>query len=135
MSDPRFALLSAVYETLSNDATLAALTGGRIHDHVPRGEPHPFVAFGALRTVAADADAAPASEHVFEIDAHSRQEGRAEASAIADRVAVLLHDAALALDGHRLAQLRHLDTRIRPSRDRRAFRAVARFRALTEPLS
>lgn len=135
MSDPRFALLAAVYETLSNDATLAALAGGRIHDHVPRASPHPFVAFGALRTEAADADAAPASEHRLEIEAHSRQDGRAEASAIADRVTALLHDAALALDGHRLVLLRHLDTRIRPNRDRRAFRAVVRLRALTEPLS
>jgi hypothetical protein len=134
MSAAPIALAEAVFARLSGDAELSALVGGRIHDRAPRNAVHPFVAFGTADVRPLDSDLAPASLHRFEIEAHSRYEGQAEAAAIAGRVVGLLHDASLTLDGHRLAQLRHIGTRTQSARGDRSYRAVMRFRALTEPL-
>jgi len=134
MSAARVALAEAVFARLAGDAGLAGLVGGRIHDRAPRNAPHPFVAFGAADLRPLDSDLAPAAEHRFEIEAHSRYEGQAEVAAIADRVVALLHAASLALDGHRLAQLRHAGTRTETARRDRSYHAVIRFRAVTEPL-
>jgi hypothetical protein len=134
VSDPRTALLSAIYEALVGDADLLAMLGRpAIHDRVPRGAAPPFVAFTAFDTRTADGDEPPLSEHRIGIDVVSRGYGRREASQIAHRIREILHDAALDLSGHRLVQLLHVRTRIGPERDRRSFRAAITFRGLTEP--
>ena len=68
----------------------------------------------------------------FAVVAWSREPGRSEALAIADRVVALLHDAALTLAGHRLVNLRHLSTETARNDKPEGRRAVARFRARME---
>ncbi|MBJ3774820.1 DUF3168 domain-containing protein [Acuticoccus mangrovi] len=133
MSEARHALLEAVYGALTGDAALDALLSG-VFDEVPRGADYPFVAFGEMASRALDGDAAGTVEHRFEILVHSRAAGRREASDIAERVVGLLDGAALTLDGHRLDGLAHRETSVRASRDRRAYVARLRFRALTEAI-
>ncbi len=134
MSDPRTALMSAIYQRLAGDAALLQLLGeAAIHDRVPRGAKPPFVVFGALDSREADGDDPPLVEHRVGIDVYSRGYGRREASEIAFRVRELLDEADLSLAGHRLVQLRHVRTRLSPERDRRSYRAAMTFRGLTEP--
>lgn len=135
MSDARHALLSAIHAALMADGGLGGiLAGGKVYDRVPRGAEHPFVAFGEIASAPVDGDAGGPVEHRLEILVHSRGEGRREASDIAERVRVVLEGAALTLPGHRLAGMRHRDTVVSASRDRRAYRARLRFRAFTEAI-
>lgn len=134
MSEARLSLMAAIHARLVGDAELVGLLGGpRVYDRIPRGAGFPFVAFGATDSSPEDSDGAPAIEHRITLEVFSRAYGRTEAASIAARMVTLLHDAALAPAGHRLVNLRHLGTRLRPGRDRRSFRAVVRLRALTEP--
>jgi len=133
MSDARHSLMEAVYAVLVGDSELdAVLTGGKVFDHVPRAAGYPFVSFGNCDTRAVDGDAVPAELHRFEVLVHSRAPGRAEASAIAARVAALVDGAALALTGAALVFMRLRDTSVAASSDRRAYRVRMRFEALTE---
>lgn len=133
MSDPRHALLVAVHGALMADGGLdQILAGGKVHDRVPRGAQHPFVVFGDMTSVPLDGEGTV--EHRLEILVHSREAGRREASDVAERVRAVLDGAALTLVGHRLVALRHRDTVVGASRDRRAYRARLRFVALTEAI-
>lgn len=133
MSRARHALIEAVYATLVADAELdGVLAGGKVFDHVPRAAEYPFVSFGDFETGATDGDAVPSELHRFDVLVHSRAPGRAEASAIADRVAALMDGAALVLTGASLVYLRLRDTEVGASRGRTAYRVRMRFEALTE---
>jgi len=133
MSDARHALLSAVHGELMADGGLdQILAGGKVYDRVPRAAQHPFVVFGDVSSEPADGDGDGTLEHRLEILVFSREAGRREASDIADRVRSVLDGAALTPAGHRLAGLRHRDTVVSTSRDRRAYQARLRFFALTE---
>jgi len=135
MSEARHALLSAVHAALMADPVLdGLLAGGKVHDRVPRGAAHPFVVFGDLSSEALDGDEGGPVEHRLEIIVHSRAAGRREASEIAERVRAVLDAAAVAPAGHRLASWRHRDTAVSASRDRRAYEARMRFRAVTEAI-
>jgi hypothetical protein len=126
--------MAAIRDALVADGALAGLLGGpRVHDRVPRGAPFPFVAFARTDASSEDGDDAPLTEHRLSLEVVSRAHGRREAAEIADRIVALLHDAPLALEGHRLVNLRHVETRLRPERDRRTFGAEIRLRAVTEP--
>lgn len=131
MSDARHALFSAVYTVLAGDGGLATVVTG-VFDRVPRGTEHPFVAFGDVASEPLDGDLPATVAHRFELFVHSRESGRREASDVAERVRALLDGAALSLAGHALVGLAHLSTDVRSSRDRRAFRARLRFRAITQ---
>lgn len=131
MSDAKGALFSAIYAALMADAGLGALITG-VFDRVPRGTAHPFVAFGDAASEPLDSDSPATVEHRFDLFVHSREAGQREASDIAERVRAVLDGAALAVAGHTLVALRHLETEVRSSRDRRAYRARLRFRAVTE---
>lgn len=127
-------LQAAIFARLAGDAALTALIGGaRIHDAPPRAAAVPYVALGAWTTRSLDTAEAAASEHRFEIRIASRQGGRAEATAIAERVAAALEAAPPAPAGHRLANLRVVARTVAEAGDRRSFEAVLVFRAVTEP--
>ncbi len=135
MSHARHAMMEAIYAALVADAQLnGVLAGGKVFDHVPRAAEYPFVSFGDFESSAMDGDAVPSELHRFELLIHSRAPGRAEASAVADRVAALLDGAPLALTGATLVFLRLSDTAVGASRDRTAYRVRMRFEALTESI-
>jgi hypothetical protein len=133
VSDPRHALLSAIHGVLMADGWLdGVLAGGKVYDRVPRGAAHPFVVFGEMTSEPLDADPPVTVEHRFDVLVYSREAGQREASDVAERIRALLDGAGLLLAGFRLVSLRHRNTAVSVSPDRRAYRARLSFRALTE---
>lgn len=127
-------LQAAIHARLAADAALAGLLGGaRVHDTPPRAAAIPYVALGAWATRPFDTAEAAASEHRFEIRVVSRQGGRREATAIAERVAAVLEATPPLPAGHRLANLRLVARTVGEGGDGRSFAAVMVFRAVTEP--
>ena len=134
LDSPALSLRAAVFAALSADAGLLALLGGaRIHDVPPAEAEFPFVALG--EAVVADWSTATeaGTEQALTLHAFSRSGGRAQAFALAAAIAAALHDAPLALAGHRLANLRATTSEVRREADGRTFHALVRFRAVTEP--
>lgn len=134
LDSPVLSLRAAVFAALSADTGLLALLGGaRIHDVPPAEAAFPFVALG--EAVVADWSTATeaGAEQALTLHAFSRSGGRAEAFALAAAIAAALHDAPLALAGHRLANLRATTSEVRREADGRTFHALVRFRAVTEP--
>ncbi|MYZ50468.1 DUF3168 domain-containing protein [Propylenella binzhouense] len=135
-ASPALALQAAAFAALAGDAALAGLLGGaRIHDSVPRNAPAPYVHLdeAILRDWSTGSEAG--AEVRFAIAVITPADGRAQAFAIAERIRALLHDAPLALDGHRLVNLRHQATETKKVRDRTLRRADLTFRAVIEPAS
>jgi len=133
---PGLALQQAVFAVLSADAGLAALLGGaRIYDHVPRATDAPYVHLGEM-TVRDNSTATETGAEIrFSVVAWSRESGRGQALEIAQSVIALLHDQPLVLDGHLLINLRHIATETSRGDAISGHRALARFRAVTEPIS
>ncbi|WP_296578689.1 DUF3168 domain-containing protein [Xanthobacter sp.] len=135
LDSPALALRAAIHAALVADAALVALLGApRIHDVPPGDADFPFVTLG--EAVVADWSTATeaGTEQALTLHVFSRSGGRAEAFAIAARLQAVLHDAALVLAGHRLANLRATTAEVRRESDGRTFHALVRFRAVTEPV-
>lgn len=135
LDSPALALRAAIHAALVADVALVALLGApRVHDVPPGDADFPFVTLG--EAVVADWSTATeaGTEQALTLHVFSRSGGRAEAFAIAARLQATLHDAALALDGHRLANLRATTAEVRRESDGRTFHALVRFRAVTEPV-
>lgn len=133
---PALALQQAVFALLSADAGLAAQLGGaRVYDHVPRATDAPYVHLGEMTMRDFSTASETSAEIRFSIIAWSREPGRAQALAVAQTVIALLHDQPLALDGHLLINLRHTATETTRGDATGGRRALARFRAVTEPIS
>ncbi len=135
LDSPALALRAAIHAALVADAGLVALLGApRVHDVPPGDADFPFVTLG--EAVVADWSTATeaGTEQALTLHVFSRSGGRAEAFAIAARLQEVLHDAALALEGHRLANLRATTAEVRRESDGRTFHALVRFRAVTEPV-
>lgn len=130
------ALQSAVFAILSANTELNALTGGgaRIYDDVPPATPYPYVSFG--QTIERDwsTGSEDGREHTFTLHVWSRSPGRAQVHAIAAVIRASLHQAGLTISGHRLVNLRHELTDARREPDGETYRAIVRFRAVTEPI-
>lgn len=127
-------LQQAIVERLSTDAAVLAITGaGRIFDRlITRVEP-PYLVLGEIVSSDFSTGEADASEHRFEIEAWSKQNGRREAVGLADAVRATLHDADLTLAGAVLINLRHERTTSRRAPKSALHVARLRFRAVTEP--
>ena len=133
MTSPVIALRKAIRLQLTGDAALVAKLGGpNVFDEAPREAIPPYVAFGdsSLRDLSTSTDRS--AEQFAVLNVWSLQRGLREALDIADRVAALLDDAALALDGHRLVNLRLVSLETKREGSGRFARASLRFRAVTE---
>jgi hypothetical protein len=130
------ALQSAVVAALTANPDLTAATGGtpRVFDDVPPKTPYPYLSLGQTieRDWATSSD--DGREHTLTLHVWSRTPGRREVHNIAALVRATLHLTALALDGHRLINLRHEFTDARREPDNETYRALVRFRAVTEPI-
>ncbi|WP_417435110.1 DUF3168 domain-containing protein [Hoeflea sp.] len=128
------ALQNCVVERLNADPDVLAITGeGRIFDRlIIRAEP-PYLVLGETVTTDFSTGEADASEHRFEIEAWTRQNGRKQAVELADAVRAALHDADLTLAGAVLVNLRHERTVSRRAPKSGLHVARLRFRAVTEP--
>lgn len=135
MSDARQTLMAALYAILMDDDALGTvLAGDKVYDHPPRSVALPFVSFGDWESRALDGDEKPSMEHRFEVMVHSRQAGRREASDIGAQVVTLVEGAAPSVPGLAVGAIRHRDTAVGATRDRRAYRVRLRFAAITQEI-
>jgi Protein of unknown function (DUF3168) len=129
------ALQQAMRAALLADTSLLALLGGaHVFDEMPRGERAPYVAFAAIETRDWSVMDQKAHEHFITLDVASNERGRAQAQAICNRIEAVLDNAGLALNGHRLVNLRVTFWSVFASKTDKTFGATMRFRAATEPL-
>lgn len=127
------ALQIAIIDALKADQAVSALTGGRIYDGAPQGATLPCLALGETQTRNWDTASEPGTEHLLTLVVRSRAGGRREALEIAGAAIAVLDEAALALDGHRLVNLRVTASEASRAADHRSWRARIRLRAVTEP--
>lgn len=129
-------LQKAVVERLSADPAILAITGtGRIFDRrITRAEP-PYLVFGeaVARDFSTGDDEGGGTEHRFEIEAWTTQNGRKQAVELADAVRAALHDRDFELEDATLINLRHERTLSRRAPRSGLHLARLRFRAVTEP--
>ena len=134
MTSPILALRAAIRGRLVADADLVAALGGqRIWDQPPQGATPPYLLFGEAEARDWSGGSVAGHRHALAVLAWSQQAGDAEALGLVERAAVLLDDAALGVEGHRLVLLR-VTAREAWRPDRQGLRrAVLRLAALTEP--
>lgn len=127
-------LQQAVVECLASNPDVLAITGaGRIFDRlITRAEP-PYLVLGEITSSDFSTGDAESSEHRFEIEAWSKDNGRRQAVELADAVRTALHDVDLPLTGAVLVNLRHERTTSRRAPRTALYVARLRFRAVTEP--
>jgi hypothetical protein len=134
-TDSALAVQAALYERLSADAALGAITGAAsVRDHVPPGTPFPYVVIGDMGSRPLDTQGGRGCEIAAELHAFSRAEGLAETKRILAALQDALHGADFAISGHRLVLCLCTGTEARLGEDGVTRHGVARFRIVTEPL-
>ncbi len=92
------ALQAALYQFLTADAPLMALTGGAVFDAAPPGTPTgTHLVLGAEEVIDRSDISGPGAEHRFTLSVRSNATGFAQAKAVAARLAVIVPEAALDL--------------------------------------
>lgn len=134
MASAGWDLQKAIHAALSGDAALTALVGAGIHDAVPREAAFPYVTIGDAQIRDWSTATESGAEHLLTLHVWSRHEGKREAYAVADAVRAALDGAMLTLESHRLVNLRHQYSELKPDPDGETRHGVLRFRAVTEPL-
>jgi hypothetical protein len=136
MSSAGWELQKAVHAALADDSALVALLGGaRVYDDVPRGAEFPYITFGPATLRDWSTGTETASEHLISLHVWCRSAGERQVHVILEAVRAALHDAALALSGHRLVNLRHESSDANRQSDGETYHGVIRLRAVTEPAS
>jgi len=130
------ALQAAIVTALSASPDLTAITGGtpRVYDAVPAMTPYPYVSIG--QTIERDWSTSTEDGHEHSVTLHvwSRAPGRTEVHKAAAIIRGLLHLAPLPMTGFHLIDLRHQFSEARREPDGETYRAIIRFRAVTEPV-
>ena len=134
MTSPILALRAAILAMAQADLELASLMGGavRLYDEPPRAAEPVYAVFGEARA----RDWSTASDRGHEQDASivvwAREGSARSALLVAERLASLLDEAALVLDGHRLVNLRVTEMNADRDADTNLARVTLRLRAVTE---
>jgi hypothetical protein len=130
-----WALQQAVFATLCMSDNIKEIVGDppRLFDAVPRSSAFPYIVVGEDGESNWDTATEAGSEHSLAIHVWSRGGGRKEIKLAAEAVRDCLDGASLALTGHTLIDLRFLSAAFVRETDGETFRAVVRFRAVTEP--
>ena len=133
MSSAALNLQTAMRDALLAHAPLRALLGGgHVFDELPRGSQEPYVAFAGIETRDWSVQGGKGHEHFVTIEVKTRSRSRRLAQDIVGEIETALDNAALALAGHMLVNLRLSFSTVAKSND--VFGAVLRFRGVTEPL-
>ena len=136
MTDAVLPLRAAIQARLASDAGLAAKIGpGRVHDEAPRATTGVYVVHGDVEAQdwSTGSDAGCEQDVSLVVWAGQSASSR-QALEVAAIVVTALHDAPLALAGHRLVNLRWRSSRLaRDGRTGRAFVTI-RLRAVTEAI-
>ena len=135
MSSASWALQQAVFATLCMSDNIKEIVGDppRVFDAVPRDAVFPYIVVGEDGESNWDTATDAGSEHTLAIHVWSRAGGRKEIKLAAEAVRQCLDGAQLSLDGHTLVDLRYLRSEFARESDGETFRAIVRFRAVTEP--
>jgi hypothetical protein len=130
------ALQSAIVTALTANPDLTAATGNapRIFDDVPPATPYPYCTIGQTTERDWSTGTEDGREHTITLHVWSRAPGRRQVHEIAALLRATLHLAALPLTGHRLINLRHEFSEAHREPDGETYRALVRFRAVTESL-
>jgi hypothetical protein len=136
MASAGWNLQKAVYAALVGDATLTALLGGpKIYDAAPQNAAFSYVVIDQMRVADWSTGTESGAEHMLTLHVWSRHAGKKEAYEIADGVRAVLDGVLLGLEDHRLINLRHQYSELKPDEDGETYHGVIRLRAVTEPLS
>ncbi len=129
------ALQQAAFERLSADAGLKALVGqNRIHDRLVEKAALPHVLFAAMDSRDWSTSTESGEEHTLRLEVWSDDNGKRQMQSIVAAIKLALHDQPLALEGHRLVNLRLLSSALKREPKTRRHQANLTFRAVTEPL-
>jgi len=133
---PDLALHGALLDHLRADPALAVLLGDppRLHDEPPAAPLYPHVLSGRSETRPWGGLEGEGIEHLLTLTCVSRFDGLEEARAVVAALRARLHGADLALEGHRLVNLRVVYADVFRSPDWRPALGLVRLRAVTEPL-
>lgn len=136
MMDAVIAVRRAIQARLVADAALVALLGGpRIHDEPPRAATGPYVVYGDVDARDWSSSTELGCEQSIELIIWApRSAETSVALTIAGRVGLALHDAPLALTGHRLVQIRQTGLDVRRDPKTGLSRAIVRLRCITDQL-
>ncbi|MFN3867619.1 MAG: DUF3168 domain-containing protein [Hyphomicrobiaceae bacterium] len=135
MTSAALDLQRSLYQMLRNDgALLAALGGARIYDDVPQRAELPYVTFGQSVMRDWSTGSETGNEHVLTLHVWSRVPGRKRLHEIMDVLVERLHEQPLALQDHRVVNVRHEISDARRDTDGETYHGVVRFRVVTERL-
>lgn len=128
-------LQAAIVAALKADAELVALLGDadRVLDRVPPERDFPFVAIGRTSVQDWSTDDRAGGEHLVTLRGWSRATSRAEVLAIAERISAALAGLTGVQGDTRIVSFEPVSSDHGYEPADRAWRAVLRFRALTEP--
>lgn len=131
---PDLALHKALLDHLRADPDLVPLLGDppRVHDQPPAQPVWPMVVFGRAESRPWGGLEGEGIEHALTLTCLSRFDGSEEAKAIVAALRARLHGAGLALEGHRLVNLRVTYSDLFRTADARTVQGVVRVRAVTE---
>ncbi len=134
MTSPVLALRQAIIDAASGDAVLKSLMGGalRLYDEPPRGAEPVYALFGDVTAADWSTDFSRGHEQDLGLVVWSEPGGARRALAAAERFAAILDDAPLALDGHRLVNLRMTELAATRDKDSGLTHVALRLRAVTE---
>jgi hypothetical protein len=133
MTSASWALQQAVFATLSVAEAVRDCVCERVYDAVPRGADFPYIVIGEAEETDGGTATDEASGHTLSVHVWSRGGGHREAKEIAEAVREALDKAELPLDGHTLVDLRFVSADFSRQSDGETFRALMRFKAITEP--
>lgn len=134
MPSASLALQQAIHAALSADALLASQLGGaKVFDDVPQGTALPYVVLTQSTATDWSTGTERGTEHIVTLIVWSRDAGRKASHEILDRIRELLDDQPLALDSHRLVNIRCEFCDTRRGADEDTYRGLIRLRAVTEP--
>ena len=135
MPSSSWALQKSIYATLVGDAAVIGLLGSaRIYDDTPQRSAFPYLTLGQSTLRDWSTGSEDGDEHLLTVHVWSRADGRHEAHEIMQALRDALHERALALDGHRLVNLRHELSEARREPDGETYHGIVRLRAVTEPI-
>jgi len=136
---PALELQGLIVPRLKADATLAAIIGARVFDHVPRSATtgavtaeYPFVGMGYWSETQDDADCIEGGEIFGRIECWSRSVGKREALQLAEAVRASLHNADLTLSENALVLIEWVRTDVNMDPDGLTAHATVEIRALVE---
>lgn len=134
MTGPILAMRQAILARIGNDAELAGLMGGqiRLHDEPPRAAEPVYAVFGHATATDWSTDFDRGHDQSLDLVTYAKAGSARSALLAAERLAFLLDDAPLTLEGHRLVSLRAIA--ITADRDDKTSlaRVTLALRAVTE---